>query len=586
MLIPVSRSCTPWLLGVTLWLASSLAWAASPRITIEGGSERLRDNVRGFISLADESCETPVWRMRARLRELDRQVARAGEALGYYQMQAQRELSRDEDCWGLTITLEPGEPVRLETVEVEIRGEGAEDSRFVNLTQQPGLRQGDQLDHGRYESLKGRFGAIASARGYFDGRFERSRVTVDRQANSAHLELIYDTGRRYQFGEVTLEHDILDEHFIRRYLTFETGDPYDTERLLELKSRLNASDYFRSVRISPRLRQLSDGDVPVLMDLEGRNRHAYSIGTGYATDTGARLLFGYENRYLNSQGHSFNANARVAELGTDVEASYRIPMTRPAHEFVRLYTGYRRERTDDTRSNVTTLGTSYTRSEEGSDWLQTYAVNFEREYFIVGDEPEQRSDLLVPSFTLSRTRSDGSNYPTSGWSVLGRVSGSPSTLGSDTSFLQVYGRGKYIQEIGAGRLLLRLEGGYTEVNEFDRLPVSQRFFAGGDASVRGYDYKSLGPTTISPETGEPVVVGGNNLLVQSLEYDYRFLDSWAVAVFYDQGNAFDNADFDFQRGAGLGIRWISPIGPVRVDVAKALDGDRGWQLHLSMGPDL
>jgi len=575
-----------WLVCIPLLLVSTLAWAASPRISIEGAGDRLRDNVRSFISLDDESCDTPTWRLRPRFRELDRQIANAGEALGYYQMEIDREITRDDDCWGLIIRLSPGEPVRLDQVDVVVRGDGATDPNFLQLSLQPGLRQGDQLDHGRYESVKNRFGAIASSRGYFDGRFERSRVTVDREANTAHLELIYDTGTRYHFGDITLEHDILDEAFIRRYLTFESGDPYDTDSLLDLKSRLNASDYFRSVRVTPRLQQLADGQVPVRMELEGRNRHSYSIGTGYATDTGPRVLLGYENRYLNSQGHSFHANARFSEMTTDLEAAYRIPMSRPAHEFVRIYTGYKIERTNDTRSDIKTLGTSYTRSEEGSDWLQTYSVNFEQEDFIVGDEQERRSNLLVPAITLSRTHSDGSNYPTSGWSLTGRLSGSPSTLGSDVSFVQLYGRGKYIQSIGPGRLLLRMEGGMTEVNEFDRLPVSQRFFAGGDSSVRGYRFKSLGPTTISPETGEPVVVGGNNLLAQSVEYDYRFLDSWAVAAFFDQGNAFDHSDFDFQRSAGLGIRWISPIGPVRVDVAKALDGDRGFQLHLSMGPDL
>ncbi|WP_341939365.1 autotransporter assembly complex protein TamA [Marinimicrobium sp. C2-29] len=573
-------------LGVMALLLGASAGAASPKITIEGGGDRLRDNVRSFIGLADEPCETPLWRLRARMRELDRQITSAGEALGFYHLEFSRELSRAEECWSLSISLTPGEPVRLDQVRIDIRGEGAGDSGFESLKNQQGMRQGDRLDHGQYESFKSRFGPLASSRGYFEGRFERSRVVVDREKNTADVEVIYDTGPRYHFGEITLKHDILHESLIRRYLNFEPGEPYDTDRLLDLKSRFNASDYFRSVRVTPRLQQLNDQRVPVTIELEGRNRHSYSVGAGYATDTGPRLLLGYENRYLNGRGHSFQADAEISEVGTNVEASYRIPMSRPAHEYVRLYTGFNRERTDDTRSDVTTLGTSYTRSEEDSDWLQTYSLNYEREFFVVGDEPEQRSDLLIPAFNLSRTKSDNSNYPLSGWSLLGRISGSPSSLGSDTSFVQLYGRGKYIQALGAGRVLLRLEGGVTEVDEFNRLPVSQRFFAGGDSSVRGYDYKSLGPTVISPETGEPVVVGGNNLLATSVEYDYRVLPSWAVAAFYDQGNAFDHADFDLKRSVGVGLRWISPIGPVRVDVAKALDGDRGWKLHLSMGPDL
>ena len=521
------------------------------------------------------------------MRELDRQVQSAAEALGYYQLTSERELNQGDDCWSLTLTLNPGEPVRLTKANIVISGEGGDDGAFNSIKNNPGLDVGDPLDHGRYESLKSRFGMLASARGYFEGQFERSRVVVDREANTAEMELIYNTGPRYHFGEIRLQHDILDEDFLRRYLTFESGEPYDTDPLLELKSRLNASDYFRSVRVSPRLQELEEEAVPVLVELEGRKRHGYSIGAGYATDTGPRVLLGYENRYVNNRGHSFRADAKVSEIGADLEAAYSIPMSRPAHETVRLYTGYRNEETEDTNSAVTTLGTSYTRSEEGSEWLQTYSLNFEREYFEVGDQPEQRSDLLVPAFSLSRTRSDGSTYPMSGWNVLGRLSGSPSSLGSDTSFVQLYVRAKGIYGLGErSRIIVRGEVGRTEVDEFNELPVSQRFFAGGDSSVRGYDYKSIGPTEISPETGEPVVVGGNNLLTTSVELDYRFLDNWAVAAFMDQGNAFNNGDVDMMRGVGLGIRWISPIGPVRVDVAKALDGNEGWRLHLSMGPDL
>lgn len=572
-------------IGLALLLLAPLSWAA-PDIEIEGGSEALRENVRSFLSIGEEPCDAALWRLRARMRELERQVQSASRALGYYHLESEQRLTRDEECWALTVTLYPGEPVRITQMDLRITGEGGNDGTFQNIIDKPNLSEGDVLHHGRYESMKSRFNVLASANGYFEGHFEQARVTVDKDEFSAHVELVYDTGPRYHFGDIDIKHDILKESFIRRYLTFESGDPYDTTPLLELKSRLNAANYFRSVRVTPRLQSLEGERVPVDIELEARKQHGYSAGVGYATDTGARVLLGYENRYVNRSGHWFNADVQLSEVGANVEASYNIPMSRPAYETLRFYSGYQSEETDDTRSDISTLGTSYTRSEEGSDWLQTYSFNYEREYYIVGGEPEQKSDLLVPAFSLSRTRVDGSAYPTSGWSFLGRISGSPSTLGSDTSFLQLYARIKGIYGIGPGRLLLRLEGGVTEVGELGDLPVSQRFFAGGDASVRGYDYKSLGPMEPSEENNELVVVGGRNLITQSIEYDYRFKPNWAVAAFFDQGNAFNHSDAKMMRSAGIGLRWISPIGPVRVDVARALDGEEGWKLHLSMGPDL
>ncbi len=577
-----------WSLPILALLALSSAgsWAASPDIEIKGGPSFLRDNVRSFIAIGEEPCSTPEWRMRARLRELDKQIQNAAKAVGYYNLESTRELTQEDDCWGLKIRLEPGKPVRLNQIDIRVEGEGKDDAGFQEIIAKPGLSEGDRLDHGRYESLKSRFGTVASARGFFEGRFSRSRVTVDVDQNSAHLELVYQSGPRYEFGEISFKHDILSEAFLRRYLNFEPGEPYHIEKLLDLKSYYGGSDYFSYIGVSPRLQQLEGQRVPVAVELEGRARHGYSAGVGYATDTGARILLGYENRYINKRGHSFNADLKISELGGSLGAAYHIPMSRPAQERLSFYTGFKREDTDDTRSEVTTIGTSYSRSEENSPWLQNYSINYEREDYIVGGEPEERSHLLIPSVSLSRTKSDESSYPPYGWRVLGRLSGSPSTLGSKVSFVQAYFSGKYIHSIGPGRVLLRLEGGITEVDDFSLLPVSQRFFAGGDTRVRGYDYNSLGPTTLDPETNEELVIGGSNLLVNSIEYDYRFLPSWAGAVFYDQGNAFNGSEFDFKRSAGVGVRWLSPIGPVRIDVAKALDEPHGWGLHLSMGPDL
>ena len=570
-----------------LFLLSSLpAQAASPRLVIEGGGDRLQENIRSFIALTDEPCNTPLWRLRARLRGLDKRVEKAGQALGYYRMSWERQLERDEDCWTLRLNLTPGEPVRLDQVNLSLAGEGAEDSAFQKLLKTFDLREGDPLNHGVYESAKAQFAPLASARGYFEGRFDQARIQVAQDRKTARLDLVYNTGPRYRFGEIHVNAEALDPEFIRRYLPFETGDLYDMDLLLEFKNRLSSSDYFSRATVRPLLQALDQQRVPVSVETQARKRHSYSLGVGFATDTGPRLLLGYENRYLNRRGHRFEANAQFAELGTQLEAAYKLPMHFPAHESLRLSTGYQTENTDDTRSDLITLGSDYARSRPGSDWLQNYSLSYRREEFSVAGQAGRSSNLVLPAVSWSRTESDGGNYPRSGWGIFGRVSGTSSALGSDINFAQVYGRGKWIQSLGPVRALLRLEAGASQVGGFSRLPVSQRFFAGGDSSVRGYDFKALGPTTLDPETGEQRVVGGNHLLVQSVELDARIKGNWALAAFYDQGNAFDNNEFDLKRGAGLGLRWISPIGPIRIDIARALDEPRGFRLHLSMGPDL
>jgi translocation and assembly module TamA len=127
-----------------------------------------------------------------------------------------------------------------------------------------------------------------------------------------------------------------------------------------------------------------------------------------------------------------------------------------------------------------------------------------------------------------------------------------------------------------------VEGGHTSVKDFDNLPATLRFYAGGDQSVRGYAYNSLGPLD---SLGS--VAGGKYLLVGSIEYEHRLFEKWSAATFYDVGNAYNSSSEDFKEGAGVGLRWRSPIGPLRVDVSWALSlEEHPWRFHLVVGPDL
>lgn len=574
-----------------LVLAGVPAWAAEPGIEIEGGTKSLRENIRQHLSLAEESCKAPLWRLHSLLGDAESEINAAARALGYYELEYDAKLLNNKNCWGLQLVLKPGDPVLVKELRIEIHGEGRDDKIFQTLYDSPGIKVGNKLNHGRYETLKTRFGTLASTHGYFDAEFELSRISVNANEKSAVIDLIYNTGKRYKIGEINLQHPILDKKFLERYYTFESGDYYDTDELLELKNLYNASNYFSIANVTPDLQSLEDGEVPINIELEARKRHAYSVGAGVEADE-PRIKFGFEDRYLNRRGHSANVEFSASEIKKEALANYKIPLENPAYEFLNLYTGYKKEEINTFISSKDTYGASYTHFQSNK-WLQTYALEYSYEESQVGTEAEKSIGLLIPSVAFSRTKSDGNAYPLAGWNLLTKLSGSPESLGSDRSFLQFYSRAKYIKGLTRGRLLFRTEVGLTDIEDVTLLPASVRFFAGGDASVRGYDYKSLGPVGDNELTGEPEVQGGKNLLVTSLEYDYRLQDSnWVVAAFYDVGNAVNENNFEFKSGAGVGIRWVSPIGPIRIDVAKALDPikpddpTKGWRLHISMGPDL
>lgn len=571
-----------WTMLPALCLLLGHAQAATPDIEITGGTKILRDNVLHYLGLTNEKCDTQPWRLNALLAASEDEIKAAGQALGYYELEYEAKVTHTGDCWGLSLQLTPGQPVKVTELRIEVLGPGEADPIFLPLFEKPGIKIGNRLNHEKYEKLKSRFGTLAAAHGYFDGEFALSEIRVNVAEKTARIALVYNTGPRYKIGEIHLKHAILSEDFLRRYLTIKEGDDFDSDKLLELKNYFNASNYFSSATASPDLQALDGTQVPIDIILENRKRREYSVGAGAATDTGPRLLLGFEDRYLNDSGHSLEANLNASEVKTTAQVAYVIPMEKPAQEFLKIYTGYVKEDTETKESKKNIYGTSYTFLQKNK-WLQTYALDYEREDSILGGIKQPTSDLIIPSVTLNRVQTDGNPYTLGGWSLLGKLSGSPQSLGSDYSYIQFYGRAKYIKGFDLGRILLRTELGTTSTVDFDVLPASVRFFAGGDQSVRGYGYESLGPTN-----DEGKVIGGKHLLVTSIEYDYRFQDSdWVVAAFLDAGNAADQLEnVDFQRGTGLGIRWISPIGPIRLDLAKALDGDQGWRVHISMGPDL
>ncbi|MES2673998.1 MAG: autotransporter assembly complex family protein [Pseudomonadota bacterium] len=564
------------------------AWAKTkPEITIDGGPAILRDNIRQYLAIANEKCSTPLWRLQSLLGEGQEEIELAAQAVGYYSLTFTTKLTQKDDCWQLDIQLTPGEPVKITELNLLIRGDGENDSAFKEVNENSEIKLGNRLHHGEYENLKSRIINMASSRGYYDGRFEVAKITVNPADNTAAIQLIYDSGTRYRFGEIRISHNILSEDFLRRYLNFESGDHYDTDKLLELKNLYNASNYFNVATASPDIQHLKNYEVPIDVVLEERKRHAYSFGVGVATDTGPRFLLGFEDYYFNDSGHTIKADLSTSKVKSNTLITYTMPMKRPSYEFLKFYTGFEREDVEATSSKNQKLGTSYTYYQD--KWLQTYALDFENETSSISDVPIDTTNLIIPSITLSRTKTDAQPYPLEGWRFLSRLSGSPKSLGSDLSYLQFYTQAKYIHSLPVGRLILRTELGATKVNDFDKLPVSKRFVAGGDASVRGYDYKSLGPLEpVDPNDldKERKVIGGNNLLVASVEYDFLVRPKWALATFYDIGNAADDRELEPKRALGVGVRWISPIGPVRLDIARALDNQKGWHFHITMGPDL
>lgn len=570
----------PALVGALL--APVLQAADAPAIEVTGATRELRANILSHVGQINEPCDASRVRLQRLLPRIREQVRDAARALGYYKSTFEVDFAAGNECWILNIGVMPGMPVALDEIRIDIRGGPETREVFAELVEEVPLVPGARLNQGLYEQVKNNLSTRAVENGFFSARFERSEIRLDLISNTADIVIDFNPGERFVFGDIDIDAgDALTDDFLRRIVPFEPGTPYSIDNLVELRENLDESRYFSQISITPELAQAEDRQVPLNIGLTMRPRHSYSAGIGFTTDTGPRVRLDYENRYINRRGHQLNGDSALSPVRADVNLNYRLPLRDPVNESIDFGTGFVREDTATFVSRRFLIEAAYRRESERG-WTRNLFVNYQQDDYLLGTEQATRV-LSMVGVNLSKTRADDLIYPTMGWRLFSELRGASDDLLSDVTFLQAYVSAKGVLSVGdRGRFITRLEGGSTWVDDVQDLPVSVRFFAGGDQSVRGYQYQTLGPLN---EFGE--VAGGKHLLVGSVEYDFSFRENWRLAVFFDSGNAFnDPGNWERQDSLGFGVRWLSPIGPIRADIAHGFDSKDTIRLHVTMGPDL
>jgi len=568
-------------LPVCALFAGLLALTALARgeVRIEGLEAPELTNVRSYLRLDEEPCDAPVERIRQRYRGLEQRVREALQPYGWYEPEVALQLRQGEGCWQVDIAVELGEPVRIEAVDLRVSGAAEDDAEFLAALPRDRLRPGERLRHGDYEAVKKALVDAAGQRGYFDYRFDATRVAVSRAERSARIELAFDSGPRYRYGAIGFESDVLRPELLARFPEFDSGEPYDQADTLTLYRDLLSSDFFDSVQIERTERDDALVDIDVLT--AARKRWGLGAGLGYGTDTGPVITTDVVNRRLNRRGHraTWLGKLSPAEQSTSVE--YRIPGRRPATDWYSAFAGVKRRRTESLETEGSHAGVrrGFQRSRLVFEtWFLEYTSERLRE-----NDSRRREQALVPGVRWGLRLGPEDPRPRRGLRTSLEVAGASDSLFSATRFLRAHLAGKAILPFGArGRLLLRGEVGRLAADSFDGVPPSWRFYAGGDASVRGYDYQSLGPEDINGEA-----TGGSRLLVGSAEVDLAVTERWSGALFVDTGSvSVDDFGDEPVISFGTGVRWYSPLGPVRLDLALPQQGDDGFRIHISLGPDL
>lgn len=557
-----------------------IAHAANPTLLISGADAQQESNLRAWLGKLNENCKLSPVQERSLLTKARKNSQLALQALGYYHADIQVQIKHNKSCWQLELHIIANDPVIIALVDVQLRGEAQWDKAFSEIIRANALKQGDRLQHQHYEKLRNSLLSLSSDRGYFSARMEKQELRVDVKNNQAFVHLHLDSGPRFYFGDVEFSQDSLKDAFLQKFVPFKPGDPFDNHQLLSLRQDLSGSGYFSDVRIHTLKDQTDNLQVPIRVSSKDKPRYVYTAGVGFATDTGPRVRFGVENRRVNSRGHRYKTGLELSPMRSIAGINYEVPVRNPSKERINYSSSYTHEDIDDKLSKRLRIGVAYLR-ELRSGWLSAYSLSWEREDYTIAAQSDI-TYLLMPGFELTRIKADDAVYPRHGWKLNGSIRAAHEDVASSVSFVQLHGIAKWIFPTWYGRILTRIEGGASLADELTELPSSVRFFSGGDNTIRGYAYQSLGP-----KDAQGNVIGARHLMAASIEYEFPLTKRWYGAFFTDGGNAYDKLkDFKPVYGIGTGIRWRSPIGPIRLDIAHPTEGSSNFRIHISMGLDL
>ena len=564
------------MLALVLVLATPAA-QADVTIEINGVRAELANNIRAFLSLsryADRDDITPDTMSRLQ-RRIPLETRRALEPLGYYQPTIDYKVEPDGSNWTVTIDVQAGRDIRISTVEIAVTGPGNDNPEIARLLARRELRPGTRLNHGTYDQVKASLLRTATGQGFLDARFTRNELAIDKEERRATIGLALETGPRYFFGPITVQQDAILDSAMQRLLRIREGDPYSIDALLRTQYILDDTQYFANVEIETAERDRERLVVPVSIRAQPNQRHRYAASVGYATDTKARGRLTWDNRRVNTRGHRWQVGVIGSSVVEEATLRYIIPVMDIALEKLDFSLLNRNEELGDTLSKKKELGAGLT--EVLGRWQRVLFLRLSDETTELPDST-QSDFLLIPGISFSTLPiQPGVTTNLLNYSLFAELTGSPSTLGSDASYVRFRFQGERVFRLSdLWNLRLRGELGVSEVADFSDLPASQRFFAGGDNSVRGFGLNSL-----SPKDDNGNNIGGRHLLVGTVEVERRLPRNFGVAAFADVGNAFDDFGDPLEYSAGLGLRWHISIASIGVDVAQALsEPGLSPRLHL------
>lgn len=514
-----------------------------------------------------------------REQEIAGDLMSALEARGYYDARV-RYQDEEEKVFSGTYKIRPGAQYSVSSLTIKPeRFEAAFDKSLIDEGAPLEADHVLQAQNALYE-------AVQQDKCYFSMDVTH-QVVLDRKANTGKLIYTVDTGPQVEFGPAIFKGaDSVEEAYLQKLVPWSAGDCFRREKIERLKARLLESGLFSRAESSLPESPNEKGRAPVTITLKERAHRSVKVGANYYTDTGAGVLLGWEHRNFFGQAETLSSELRVNQIEQSLNFDFTKPYFIRDDQILNINAALRTEDTDayDELALDTGLKLSrqFSRKFSGSTGLAFTLSEIEDQ-----EGKDTYGLFSVPTSVVYDTR-DNELDPQKGWYLTGGVRPYFDALGESDPFTKLEaGARTYVHFSDEPDLTLALRGNIGNIVGSDTadIPATERFYAGGGGSVRGFGYQEVGP---KDEDGDPS--GGRSLVTGAVELRTKFTDSIGGVAFVDAGSVSDSAQPDFDRfsiGAGVGVRYFTSFGPLRFDVAVPLnekdDLDQTYQFYISIG---
>ncbi|MBS0032530.1 autotransporter assembly complex protein TamA [Candidatus Palibaumannia cicadellinicola] len=542
-----------------------------------------------IIDANEDNMDATDYRFKSLLNEAVREELRT---LGYYSPIIYFELQRSSDNQHYTIIthVNPGKQTIIAGVNVVLHGDACYDLDYQQLVDVSKKELGTVLNHTLYYQFKTGLSELALSKGYFNAKFEKSNLNISPPRYQAYWDIHFNSGKRYRFGKLRFHGAQICEDYLQKIGSIiNFGDPYNANLLSSLQNRLIASNWFESVVISPDLEKVTSGSKDNILNIDARVKpqlhNQIKSSIGYTLNLGLQLKTTWDKTWLNKYGHSIKTiiNLQVPEQA--IEMQYKVPFVRDYREqYYMLQGGFNRCNLNNIEYNSVALNLMHYKHLSNS-WQHAINLRGSITHFPIQSNDDYTTILVYPSILIEYMRTSNGLMPTIVNKQHYSVSVSNTAWNSDITFLIWQIHNVWIRTlVNKHRFIMSSNIGWIDTRSLELVPPSIRFFAGGYQSIRGYKYQS-----ISPKNNYGKLNGALKLALGSLEYQQQIADKLWGTFFIDSGEAVnDITQNNIKTGTGIGIRWESPAGLIRFDIARPLADkhEHGLQLYIGLGSAL